>query len=329
MANDPEEQSGTDAILRKLTAKNLVGPTLFLGGIVIVVFVLFFVALGHATLSKLDANTEYSVQATTQILEYLPNNSSIPTANLAEFQLVKTIEACPRLKKLEWSKNGELKFYSNSKVTVRVIEASLVQINVEPNEADKRAAELTSSKGRCVLKEKAVINVKLSEANSDFVMILVGDVTIGKRLSYDTSTTPLLLEEGEIAIKDKSFWFEDTIFLPSIELSKGDTIVVPADNENATIGLLTISHTDTAFEGVFSKKGGQVRIIKPFTNNDGDPIKISFFERLYSDNALAIAISASFIVIQLLMYLINTLIRLTFIPKPSGDNQPDSRDKRM
>ncbi|MFC3092995.1 hypothetical protein DRW07_02090 [Alteromonas sediminis] len=328
MGNDAEELSTTEAILQKLTAKNLAGPTIFLGVAVVLVFILFFVALGHATFSKLDANTEYSVRATTQIIKYSPNNSSIPTANLAEFQLVKNIEKCPRLTRLEWLKGGELKFYANSTVTVRVMESSLIQINVEPIEVGQRAAELTTSKGRCVLKEKVVINVKLSEMNSELIMILIGDVTIGKQLSYDTKTTPLLLEEGEIAIKDKSFWFEDTIFLPDIELSKGDTVVFPADKEDATIGLVTISHGDTAFEGVFTKKGGQVRIVKPFANNDGDPIEISFFERLYSDNALAIAISASFIVIQLLMYLINTLIRLTFIPKPYGAHEKSAKDNK-
>ncbi|MEM7419717.1 MAG: hypothetical protein AAF364_08300 [Pseudomonadota bacterium] len=328
MNSEQESVSLTDKILKHLTAKRLVGPAIFLGCIASLIFVLLLIALAHATLAKLDANTEYAIKATTQVVRYLPNTSSIPVVNLAEFHVVREVNSCPQLKRAKWQKHGELKFYDNAIVTTRLMDKSLIQINIQPIVKEKRVAEFIFSAGRCVLKEKTVFNIRLSADHPDFMMILVGDVTIGKQLSYDTRTMPLLLQSGQIRIKDKSFWFEDTISLPDVELSMGDTVIIPADDSNATNGLLTVTLGDTAFDGVFYKKGGQLRIVKPFADNDGDPIEISFFERLYSDNALAIAISASFIIIQLLMYVVNTLIRLTLIPKPPAIGVSDSLSQK-
>lgn len=153
------------------------------------------------------------------------------------------------------AKHGELKFYDNAIVTTRLMDKSLIQINIQPIVKEKRVAEFIFSAGRCVLKRKTVFNIRLSADHPDFMMILVGDVTIGKQLSYDTRTMPLLLQSGQIRIKDKSFWFEDTISLPDVELSMGDTVIIPADDSNATNGLLTVTLGDTAFDGVFYKKG--------------------------------------------------------------------------
>ena len=319
MTSEQEENRFTDVILEKLTAKNLIIPAFVLGTAVIVVIVIFFATLIHATFTKLDTNTEYSIQALTRIVDYVPNQSLIPTANLPEFQIVRQINQCPKLIEREWIKNGELKFFKDTNVSIWSSKPSMIHISIRPFEKNgKKVAELTSSKGRCVTNERITLNIRLSKDTSDFIMILIGDVTIGKRLSYDTKTAPLMLEKGEIEIKDKSFWFEDLIRLPSVSLNKGDTVVIPADISNATTGLLTINHEDSVFEGVFSKKGGEVLIVTPFSSNHGSPVTVSFFERLYSDNALAIALSSSFIVIQVLMYLITTLIRLTYIPKRLG-----------
>jgi len=239
------------------------------------------------------------------------------------FKLLKPISTCPKIEVSKWYSNGDLRLFSDSKVVIRLTSLNNIQLNIEPTKINHKAAQLTSNKGRCVLKEKLAVNIKLTDTDPEFVMILVGNITIGKELSFATSTTPAFLNHGSIEIKDRSFWFEDPIYMPPVSLSKGDTLLIPFDEENAATGLLIAKLNKESMNGVFNKKGGELRIIKPFSSNKGDPINVSFFERLYSDNVLAIALSVSFIIIQILLFMITTLIRLTYIPKSSYEEPID------
>ncbi len=306
-----------EELLKELNVKNLYKPALILGLLAVIAIVFFITILIHAIFTKLDANTEYSINVATQVVQYEPNDSAIPTVNLPSFSVIKGSSQCQRIEENDWIKNGELTFYENSYVIFRVHKENEIKLSVEPLVEDTRIAQLISPKGRCVLKEKFALTMRLTEAEPDFISILVGKVTLGKTLSYATETMPALLQNGSVEVKDYSFWFEDPIGLSSITLSMGDTVLLPADEKNAATGLLTISQDENAFTGVFNKKGGEVRITKPFASNQGNPISVSFFERLYNDNALTITLSVSFIVIQALMFLITTLIRLTYIPKNS------------
>ncbi|MDW1948616.1 MULTISPECIES: hypothetical protein [unclassified Vibrio] len=308
-------------LLSKLNTENLVTPTVTLLVIAVTAAITFFVILFHAIITKLDSNTEYSIHVSTQVVGYKPNDSSVPNATLPEFRLLKGYSDCPGLNKGKWYNQGELTFYKNSSVTLRLKTLNLIQINIEPEPESTRLAQLITRKGRCVIQEKFTVDIKLTKSSPDFIAILVGDVTLGKTLSYDTRSMPAFLANGEIEVKDSSFWFEDPISLPSISLSTGDTVLIPSDNKSAATGLLTVSFNEKEMKGVFNKKGGEVRIIKPFSSNEGSPISISFFERLYSDNALTIALSISFIVIQVVMFMITTLIRLTYIPRNTDDLQ--------
>ena len=56
--------------------------------------------------------------------------------------------------------------------------------------------------------------------------------------------------------------------------------------------------------------------MKPFSSNKGDPINVSFFERLYSDNVLAIALSVSFIIIQILLFMISAIFSFETVTLP-------------
>jgi len=308
-----------DNLLSKLNTKDLVKPAVFLGGGAIAAILTFIIILIHAIFTKLDSNTEYSIHVYTQAVQYQPYESTIPAVNLSEFRLLKNLSDCPSLAKGEWYKKGELTFYKESKVTLRLTQPNNIQLNVEPKFKSARLAQLITNKGRCVVKEKLSIDIKLTERSPDFIMILVGNITLGQTLSFATHPMPLFLVSGQIEVKDASFWFKDPISLPTVYLGAGDTVLIPSDEESAATGLLTISLDDDAMAGVFNKKGGEIRIVKPFASNEGSPIAISFFERLYSDNALTIALSISFIVTQVLMFLITTLIRLTYIPKNSTD----------
>lgn len=310
-----------EKLLPKLTNRNLIKPTVVLGALAIAAIITFITILIHAIFTKLDSNTEYSINVLTQVVQYEPNDSSIPSANLSEFTLLKGFEQCQGLDKNEWYKSGDLTFYKGSAINILLIRPNVIQLNIEPKTNNARLAQLITKKGRCIIKDKLTANIKLTEDAPDFIMILVGNIILGKKLSYATSSMPALLNSGQIEVKDTSFWFEDPIALPTITLSTGDTVLIPLDNKNATTGLLTVSFDDDFIAGVFNKKGGEVRIVKPFASNEGSPISISFFERLYSDNALAIALSISFIIIQVLMFLITTLIRLTYIPKDTNPKQ--------
>ncbi len=308
-------------LLSKLNTENLVTPTVTLLVIAVSASITFVVILIHAIFTKLDSNTEYSIHVSTQVVGYKPNDSSIPNVTLHEFRLLKDYSDCPGLTKGKWYDQGELTFYKNSSVTLRLNTLNLIQINIDSEQKNTRLAQLITRKGRCVIQDKFTVEIKLTESSPDFIMFLVGDMTLGKTLSYDTHSMPAFLVDGEIEVKDSSFWFEDKISLPSISLSAGDTLLIPSDNESAATGLLTVSFNEKEIKGVFNKKGGEIRIIKPFSSNEGNPISISFFERLYSDNALTIALSISFIVIQVLMFMITTLIRLTYIPINTDNSQ--------
>tara|TARA_R110001583_G_scaffold150811_2_gene302784 strand:- start:733 stop:1767 length:1035 start_codon:yes stop_codon:yes gene_type:complete len=326
MSNDQKDVIDYESVLSKLTAKNLIKPTIILILVVVLSIIIFFTILLQTILSKLDSKSEYSIQVSTNIVEYLPNKSSIPSLNLSEFKILKSIRACPKLEVGKWYSNGELRLFSDSKVVIRLSSLNNIQLNIEPTKKNLKAAQLTSNKGRCVLREKLALDIKLTDTDPEFIMILVGNVTIGKELSFATSTTPSFLNSGTIEIKDRSFLFEDPIYLPTVSLSKGDTVLIPFDDENATTGLLIVELNKDSMHGVFNKKGGELRIIKPFSSNKGDPINISFFERLYSDNALAIALSISFIIIQVLLFMITTLIRLTYIPRGSYEERFNQAD---
>ncbi len=53
-----------EEILRELNVKNLYKPALILGLLSIFVIVFFITILTHAIFTKLDANTEYSINVT-------------------------------------------------------------------------------------------------------------------------------------------------------------------------------------------------------------------------------------------------------------------------
>lgn len=308
-------------LLSKLNAENLVTPTVTLLIIAVTTAITFFVILFDAIITKLDSNTEYSIHVSTQVLDYKPSDSAIPNVTLPEFRLLKGYSECPGLTKGKWYNQGELAFYKNSSVTLRLKKTNLIQINIYSEQESTRLAQLITRKGRCVIHKKFTVDIKLTKNSPDFIAILVGDITLGKTLSYDTSSMPAFLLNGEIEVKDSSFWFEDPISLPSIFLNTGDTVLIPSDNESAATGLFKVSFNEKEMKGVFNKKGGEIRIIKPFSSNEGNPISISFFERLYSDNALTIALSISFIIIQVTMFMITTLIRLTYIPRNTDNLQ--------
>lgn len=316
MNSEQRNPSDFDSILSSLTARNLIKPTYILSVIAVVVIVIFFSILMHAIFTKLDSNTEYSIQVASEIVEYRPNASSIQSTKLPIFKVYESIRSCPKLEKGQWYSGGELRVFKDSQLVVRLVDSKTVELNIKPAiDRTTKLAELVSFKGRCVIQEKLTLDVKLSDDNPEFIMFMMGGVTVGSTLSYASDTMPSFLKSGEIEIKDRSFWFEDPISLPTVNLSTGDTIIIPSDSENVTMGLLIARHNIDVMQGVYRRKGGQINIVKPFASNLGVPIDISFFERLYSDNALAIALSISFIVIQVLMFLITTLIRLSYIPK--------------
>lgn len=323
MNSEQRDTINYESVLSTLTASNLIKPTIILVIVVVLSIIIFFTILLQTILTKLDSKSEYSIQVSSNIVEYRPNKSSIPSLNLSEFKLLKPISTCPKIEVSKWYSNGDLRLFSDSKVVIRLTSLNNIQLNIEPTKINHKAAQLTSNKGRCVLKEKLAVNIKLTDTDPEFVMILVGNITIGKELSFATSTTPAFLNHGSIEIKDRSFWFEDPIYMPPVSLSKGDTLLIPFDEENAATGLLIAKLNKESMHGVFNKKGGELRIIKPFSSNKGDPINVSFFERLYSDNVLAIALSVSFIIIQILLFMITTLIRLAYIPKSSYEERID------
>ncbi|MCA2459408.1 MULTISPECIES: hypothetical protein [Vibrio] len=183
-------------LLSKLNTENLVTPTVTLLVIAVTAAITFFVILFHAIITKLDSNTEYSIHVSTQVVGYKPNDSSVPNATLPEFRLLKGYSDCPGLNKGKWYNQGELTFYKNSSVTLRLKTLNLIQINIEPEPESTRLAQLITRKGRCVIQEKFTVDIKLTKSSPDFIAILVGDVTLGKTLSYDTRSmlrNPLMI----------------------------------------------------------------------------------------------------------------------------------------
>ncbi|WP_440876897.1 hypothetical protein [Thalassotalea sp. PLHSN55] len=322
MTHESKDEPLFDSLMGWVLSKNLIKQALILAVVALLTIAFFFTVLAKAFFTKLDAHTEYSIQAETQIVSYSPVETSIQDTNLGKFKLYDTIDNCAKLVKGEWYEKGELKVYKDSLVNLLFIPPNTIEIGINaPSGERTKVAQLISKKGRCEIKQDVTIDVELNENQKKFIMFMVGDVTIGSPLSYATETMPPLLKSGEIQVKDKSFIFEDSISLPSTILSTGDTAILSSNQSKKAMGMVIANLDAEYMDTVFRREGGEIRIVKPFAPNEGTPISISFFERIYSDNVLAIVLSASIVVLHLLMYLVTTLIRLSFAAKSNSDEK--------
>lgn len=320
MRHESSDETLFDSLMGWVLSKDLIKQALILAAVALFTILFFFAILTKAFFTKLDAHTEYSIQAETQIVSYSPVETSLQDTNLGKFKLYDTIEYCPKLVKGEWYEKGELKVYKNSLVNLLFIPPNIIEIGINASSGERsKVAQLISKKGRCEIKQDITIDVELNESQKKFIMFMVGDVSIGSPLSYATETMPPLLKSGEIQVKDKSFIFEDSISLPSTILSTGDTVILSSDQNKKAMGMVIAKLDSEYMDTVFRREGGEIRIVKPFAPNEGTPISISFFERIYSDNVLAIVLSVSIVVLHVLMYLVTTLIRLSFATKLSTD----------
>lgn len=311
-----------ELIVSWITDKKLIRPTIALSLFTLGVISLFFLILIQAVFAKLDSNAKYTIKVNTEIVEYKPYASSIQVTKLPLFKVYDQIPSCSKIENEKWYSEGELKLFEGSQLIIRLVNEETIELNIHPvNSESLKLAEVTSKKGRCIINDKLTIDIRLSETNPDFIMFMSGNVTVGSPLSYATDTMPSFLKSGEIEIEDKSFWFDNLIKLPTIKLSTGDTVSIPSNSESTAIGLLTAHYNEKVMQGVYRRQGGSVNIIKPFSSNNGTPIRINFFERLYSDNVLGVALTISLILIHALMFLVTTLIRVSYIPSTKKDHE--------
>ena len=268
-----------------------------------------------AVFKKLDADAEYTVDVETDVITYYPTSQSSPKVYLGLFKLLTNIrsvksENCTTYETGESYAEGEIKFRDNVIVQLEKVGPDSLRIQVKHKNIKGKIAELTSLEGRCNIVDKFAAKMVLTPNSPRFVMNMVGEAEIGSKLSFSVDQYFPLLKGGEVVVMDKSILTENPIQLPSVNLHRGDHITLLNELTSSNTGLVSAEVNVESLLGVFHKKGGQIKIIKPYSSNPY-PITTSFVDRITHDGELAMAMSITVFILGILGYLVTTLIRLS------------------
>ncbi len=279
-------------------------------------FISLFVGLvSWAGFKKLDADAEYTVDVETDVITYYPTSQSSPKVYLGSFKLLTNLrfvknENCPTYETGESYAEGEIKFRDNVIVQLEKVGPDTLRIQVKHKNRKGDIAELTSIKGRCNLVDKFAAKMVLTPDSPRFVMNMAGKIEIGSKLTFSVDQYFPLLKGGEVVVMDRSFLTETPIQLPSVNLHRGDNITLLNELTSSNTGLVSAEVNVKSLLGVFHKKGGQIKITKPYSSNTY-PVTTSFVDRVTHDSELAMAISITIFILGILGYLATTLIRLS------------------
>ncbi|GBL05514.1 hypothetical protein [Glaciecola sp. KUL10] len=283
-------------------------------------FVAFFVSVVS---TKLDEDTKYYINAISETYKYYPVGAS---ASLVLIQNFRISEGCGDFEGEADPEKLFLRFATGSEVTVSRFSTSSVRLDIMSEElryrfknttqqgsSEKLAADIEGEE----FYDCVSIEISLSDNNPVFTMNLLGETAIGQEITDAPDKYSQMLLNANIMIEGKSAISKSRFSYEPIFVPRGAIITSHLPNKDklqalpATSGVLRASMDSKAIESSIMVYGGELHI--QLYREKPRPLKISFINRLSSDNEAVIGFSSLIILIQFLSAIIAFLMRLKFI----------------
>lgn len=305
-------------IIRHLELNHLRGFTralIFSFVLLTCTFILFFLSVIS---TKLDEDTKYYVNATSEFYKYYPAGATASSVLIQNFRIS---EGCDEFEGEKDPEKMFLSFAKGSEVRVSRFGSSTIRIDVLSGksrfkESGSEKSENSQSKvadleGE-VFKNCVSFEISLSEQNPVFTMNTLGETSIGKEITDSIDTYSPLFLSGEVIVEGRSTISQSLFTYEPIQVPRGASITTESNsNKSIPTGVLRASLESEGIDSTIMIYGGT--LLTQLYREKPRAIEISFINRLSSDNEAVIGFSALIILLQFLSAIIAFLMRLKFI----------------
>ncbi len=280
--------------------------------IITLLFIIFFVSVVS---TKLDEDTKYFINASSEFYEYKPVGASASEVLIQNFRIS---ESCGEFEGEIENEKLILKFEKGSTARILRFSTSFIRLDILSEEmsmgfnTDSALENIAASLEGVKFKDCLSIEIQLSESNPVFTITTIGDIEVGREISDAPDQYNPVFLSGEIIVEGKSAIQKTRFNYEPIIVSRGAKITFEKDeNAGAPRGILRASRGSEGIDSTIIVAGAKV--YTQLYRETKKKLEMSFLNRLYSDNEAAIGFSALLILIQFLSAIIAFLMRLKFI----------------